>query len=210
MEFRGEETTTLELLGALALPTARGLVPSALALEEADGRAVVGLLLFQMRGLGLRGVPGPSFDYSEALWRIGVVVDGQPAWFAVACDLDHLAVRAMGRLMIRYPTRAAAIAWTAGDSVTLEVGNPLGAFHVSARPEGSEVASVPPRRAFVGGGSLYEVPWREEPAPFRRVASVEVLDDSLTLATLGEVSWRRNALLHRGRIHRCGLARPHR
>jgi len=207
MEFRGEETITLELLGALAISEARPHVPSALALEEVDGHAVVGLLLFQMRGLGLRGIPGPSFDYSEALWRIGVVVDGQPAWFAVACDLDHPAVRAMGRLLIRYPTRAASIDWTTGDSTAVNVGSALGSLRVSARPEGIDVGAVPPRRAFVGAAALYEVPWREEPAPFRRAAPVEVLDDTLSLVTLGTVTWQANALLHRGRIHRCGLAR---
>lgn len=208
MELKGQETATLELRGALALADARAKVPATLELEEVDGRAVVGLLLFQMKGLKAVGVPGPSFDYAEALWRVGVVVAGRPAWFAVACDLDHGLVRTLGRWMIRYPTRAASVDWAAGDPVTVTVLGNGAALRVSAWSKEGEVAAVPPRRALVGSASaLYEVPWNEEPAPWRRAAAVEVIDDALTVATLGVVRWSRDGLLHRGRIHRCGFAR---
>lgn len=202
MELRGEETVTVELTGSLARDEARRLVPQRLALEEIGERAVVGLLLFQMRGLKLAGLPGPSFDYSEALWRIGVAEQGQPAWYAVACDVDHGAVRALGRLLIRYPTRAGVIRWTT-PTTTVEVNGRV--LQISADPADVDVAPVPARRAFVG--DLYEVPWREDPAPYRRTAAIEVLDDGLALATVGAVTWQPTGLLHRGRIHRCGFAR---
>lgn len=206
MELRGEERITLELTGALPEAQARRHVPARFALETREGEAVVGLLCFQMKGLKLLGVPGPAFDYSEALWRIGVVEQGQPGWFAVACDLDHRLVRALGRQLIRYPTRAGALSWSGGEETTFGVAGEHGGLRLRARASGENLDPVPPRRAFVGNASLYEVPWREDPAPYRRAAALEVLDDALTRATLGEVRWEPSALLHRGRIHRCGFA----
>lgn len=209
MELRGEEAATLELEGTLAPGDARGKVPATLELEERDGRAVVGLLMFQMKGLRPAVMPGPAFDYAEALWRIGVVLNGVPAWFAVACDLDHPMVRRLGRWMIRYPTRQASMHGAAGDPATWTVLGNGAAFRATAWSKGEDVPAVAPRRALVGSATaLYEVPWREEPAPWRRAAKVEVIDDALTVATLGGVvRWAGEGLLHRGRIHRCGLAR---
>src|SRR4051812_25888481 len=104
-ELSGVEAVTLELRGSLAAEDARRLL-SAARLDPAPyapGRVEVGLLVFEMRGLGLRGVPGPRFDYREALWRVGVLHEGERGWLGFCCDIDHALVRRAGALVIRYP-----------------------------------------------------------------------------------------------------------
>ena len=103
--LRGTETDTLEIRGVLS-DGARPEIPAPLALP--GDRIEVDVLFFAMHGLALRGLPWPAFDYTEALWRIGVEVDGKPAWLAVACDIDRAMIRALGRRIVRYPTRVAS------------------------------------------------------------------------------------------------------
>jgi uncharacterized protein YqjF (DUF2071 family) len=86
-ELRGTEALTVEVGASLPVASARELWPHGLTLEVRDGRAVASLLFFRMNGLHLRGLPAPSLDYWEALWRLGIVWDGVPAWFGCACDL---------------------------------------------------------------------------------------------------------------------------
>ena len=102
--LKGTETDTLELGGTLPA-SARSIVPA--PLEVPDGPLHVDVLFFAMRGLALRGMPWPTFDYQEALWRVAVRIDGEPGWFAVACDLDSPTIRAFGRRVVRYPVRVA-------------------------------------------------------------------------------------------------------
>ncbi len=196
----GTETETLELDGTL--PASAGAsVP--LPLRLAEGPVPVNVLFFAMRGLRMRGVPWPAFDYREALWRIAVELDGEPAWLAVACDLDSAMIRAFGRRIVRYPTRVARFDghW----SVVAEGG----AFSTESTLGAASPAAVPPRRTFVrDGGRVYEIPWEEVPAPERHVASVGVLSDSLSAPTFGaRATWSPSGLVHRGRIHSCGIAR---
>lgn len=57
-------------------------------------------------------------------------------------------------------------------------------------------------------GQLYEIPWREEPASWRHEATLRLRDDGLARRTFGEgVSFDRKGTVHRGHVHRCGLAR---
>jgi hypothetical protein len=205
-ELGGTEVVTFELRGSLAAAEARRLAaPAGLDPElREDGRAVVSLLLLEMRGLGLRGVPGPRFDYGEALWRLGVVRAGRASWLGIACDLDHPLVRWTGARLIRYPVRAAAFAFEAW---TARVTTEAGALLVSAPPADEEAPVEPPRPLLVHDGArLYRIPWDEEPAPFRRHAQATVSGD-LATATLGaSLRWEAAAVVHRGRGHRCGLA----
>ena len=55
---------------------------------------------------------------------------------------------------------------------------------------------------------MWEVPWAEEPAPFRRIARIAFASEELAEETLGpQVRFLPEGLLHRGRIHRCGIAK---
>lgn len=180
--LRGTEEDTLEIGGTLA-----------------DG-ARVGVLFFAMSGLKIRGVPWPGFDYTEALWRRA---EGE-AWLVVACDLDRALVRVMGKRIVRYPARTASFVgrW----SVTTESGS----FSVQVTEKNESPAPTPPRRTLVREGDrTYEIPWEEIPAPIRKVATVDVLSDTLSEPTFGSrVEWSKAGLVHRGRIHMCGVARP--
>jgi len=198
--LRGTETDTLELDGALPA-SARPSVPAPLRI--ADDPVRVNVLFFAMHGLTVRGIPWPAFDYHEALWRIAVTLDGEPAWFATACDLDSPTIRALGRVVVRYPTRIARFAgrWS------VEVDGRSMSTRVT---EGTESPDpVAGRRTFVcDGGRAYEIPWEEIAAPRRCVASVDVVSDSLSEPTFGAgVTWARSGLVHHGRIHMCGVAR---
>lgn len=204
LELRGTEHLTWEIEGRLAPAHARPRAPATLELERDEGGVVVSLLAFDM--LGLRPAARlPGLSYREALWRIGVRLRGELAWFGVACDLDRRLVAAFGRWMVRYPVRHAAIE-LAEDSLRVAFGEQLLSF--GARPLAVEdPPPVPPRPLLVADrGRLYRIPWREEPAPRRWFAAIDPREHSLASATLGPVRWSARALLQRGRIHRCGLA----
>lgn len=205
-ELSGTEVYTIECSGVASRAAVRSLVPDAVALPEADD-VEVGLLCFAMRGLGAT-LPlriGPRFDYAEALWRIGVVWQGAPAWFAVTCDLDRPLVRTMGAMMVRYPVRSAAIVV---DPTHATIRCDVGSLEVRARALAESPDPVAPRPLLVASGrSLFRIPWHEDPAPERHAAEVDAVDDGLEHATLGtRVRWSSRGLVHRGRIHRCGFA----
>jgi hypothetical protein len=208
-ELLGTEDLTVEVGASLPLSSARELWPQGLTFETRADRAVASLLVFHMRGLHGRGLPAPSFDYWEALWRLGVMWDGVPAWFGCACDLDRPLIAWAGKRFIRYPVRRASFTsreHEAGAAVTVTVSGV--SFQLGAN-FGEAVAPVPPRRLIVRDrGAFFEIPWEEEPAPFRKHAEITILDASLAHETLGRgVSFDRVGLVHRGRVHRCGLAR---
>lgn len=203
----GTEELSFELTGRLARDKALALVPPGLDLVEHEGFAEVGLSIFRMRGLRVRGVPGPGFDYSEALWRLTVEHAGRKAWYAIACDLDSFWVRRTAQLLIRYPVRAASFSLARG---RFEVRA------ASARLE-IELHDVPtaateprgPRPVLVGSaGRLWRVPWAEIQAPASARVSVDVRDDTLSRRTLGPVDWAPLAERLEGRGHRCDFAQP--
>jgi hypothetical protein len=216
-ELRGTEAVTLELRATIAADEARRLVrASPLALEVVQGeRVVVDLLLFDMRDLTMCGLPRPRFNYGEALWRVGVVHRGAPSWFATCCDIDRAWVRWTSPLMVRYPIRRAAFSFKTGEGATEQgtwtarVDARPGSLSVEARLSDEAPEAEPPRPLLVrSGGRLFRIPWVEEPAPMRRRADVSVSGE-LGVATFGRtLRWETSALAHRGRVHRCGLARP--
>jgi hypothetical protein len=197
--LRGTEADTLELDGALA--GAQVHVPAPLTCADSPMR--VNILLFAMRGLTVRGVPWPRFDYHEALWRIAVELDGEPAWLATACDLDSPVIRALGRRIVRYPTRVARFAgrWSveaAGGALAVEL----------AETEHAPAAQPPRRTLVTDRGCVYEIPWQEIAAPVRRTARVALVTDTLSAITFeSRATWSETGLVHRGRIHMCGVAR---
>jgi hypothetical protein len=199
--LKGTEAETLELDGTLPV-AARLRVPAPLQVD--DGPVRVNVLWFAMHGLALRGVPWPRFDYCEALWRIAARIAGEPAWFAIACDLDSPTIRAFGRRVVRYPTRVARF----GARWSVEADGGTLATRVAETTESPE--PVPARRTFVRDRDrVYEIPWEEIAAPVRCVARVEVVADTLSERTFGErATWASSGLVHRGRIHMCGVARP--
>lgn len=203
----GTEELSFELTGSATPIAVSAHVPSGIEVWQVGGAARVALTVFRMRGLRLRGQPGPGFDYSEALWRVAVRHEDQLAWLAVACDLDSALVRGMGRALIRYPVRVGAFALAADGFSVRAVGAVL------AVGLGGEVAhdvESPGARPLlvVSGGRLWRVPWAEVAGPEARVREASVNADTLSALTLGGVSWDRAALCVRGRGHRCGRARP--
>jgi len=209
LELRGTEARTIELAGSLSADDARRLLAATgLAPEPAGDRVAVSLLLFDMRALAPRGLPGPRFDYGEALWRVGALRSGCPSWLGVTCDIDHPLVRRTGALLVRYPVRDARFAFDdRGDPWTARVEARAGSLEVTARVSADEAAVEAPRPIYVPAGErLYRIPWDEEPAPFRRHALAEVRG-ALGEATLGgSLRWEAAAVVHRGRVHRCGVA----
>ena len=208
LELRGTEALTLELRGTLDPDRARALVAPWRPIVSDDG-AELELLVFDMRGLRPKGLPGPRLDYREALWRIGIEHDGAPAWLGHTCDLDHSLVRALGRYLVRYPVRTATFDLEGDDPVTIRVAASGHALSVSAGATAEVPPAEPPRPIVVRSGPrAYRIPWREDPTPDRHRARVTVEQDDLSVVTLGvPVAWAPTGLLHRGRVHRCGLAR---
>jgi hypothetical protein len=206
LELRGTEELTLELEGRLPIARASELVPDLLDLETDGDDAVVSLLVFSMRGLRPRGMPLVGLDYGEALWRVGVRLREDLSWFAVACDLDSRIVGVLGRWLVRYPVRRASFRFD-GESVAIARGEHAMQLRAVATAPPPRPEPVPPRQLLVWEGTrLFRIPWAEEPAPDRREVDVDVREGGLVDATLGAVRWQPRGLVHRGRIHRCGLA----
>ncbi|MBE7484594.1 MAG: DUF2071 domain-containing protein [Polyangiaceae bacterium] len=203
--LRGTEELSFELGGSVAEHDARARLPPELEPALVAGRARVALTVFRMRGLRLRGLPGPGLDYSEALWRLAVQHRGELAWLAVACDLDSAPVRLTGRALIRYPVREASLG-LADDGFSVRAADAVLAIELGD-PATAELESPGTRPLLVAsGGRLWRVPWAEVPAPESRCRALEVRADTLSQQTLGAVDWDPVALWLRGRGHRCGRA----
>ena len=204
----GVEAWTVELSGVLPRRTAERAARGFELIEDNDG-IEVGLLAFGMTGLALDAMPFPRFDYCEALWRIGVMLDGRRGWLAHTCDLDRRLIRSFGRRFIRYPVRSADIeADHGGDDWRVRISVP-DVFSACLRPTEITPDPILPRPVVVrDGGQTFTVPWAEEPAPYRVTAEVVEVHDEVSTITFGDgVTWASSALLHRGRTHRCGFAR---
>lgn len=204
--FEGTEAWALELPGVIAEADARSRLGPGLAPEPTEGGVRVELLVTHLTGVGVAGWP-PRLSYWEALWRVGVLVEGVPGWWASRCDLDSLRARALAASLIRYPVRSARVAAPEsgeGDLV-VEAGSASLALRVE---QGEPVPIRPPRPLWVGGPDrVFEVAWDEVPPVSCHAANVRIVDDTLATNTLGPVRFEPSGLLTRGRGHRCGVAR---
>ena len=198
--LRGTEDLTLEVGASIDEAFARAAVHPGLELVTNEEGARAGLLVFRMSGLRWRELP-PSFDYMEALWRISVKCSGELGWYAVACDIDHPVVRLLGAWAIRYPTRAAKL-------IASEARWKDATKDAALELETSDVGPGPIpalRRTFA---SSYEIPWAEQPPARARSVSVKVKEDALLRKTFGDTAKLDDmGLVHRGRIHMCGVAK---
>ena len=209
MELSGTEAWTLELGGRVPRAAVEG-VAAGLPLHETAEGVEVGLLVFGMHELRPTRLPGPGFDYAEALWRIGVELDDVPGWLGHTCDLDRALVGLLGRVLVRYPVRRARLEHEDdGERWRVTVSAAGARLSVEATPGDDVPPAVRPRPIVVRSGKQwFRIPWREDPASWRRVATIDVREDGLSAATLGAtVRWTGEAELHRGRVHRCGMAR---
>lgn len=202
MRLIGTEAVSLELAGSLsAAATDAVRLPAPLQItRDSSGRGHLSLLVLEMHGLGLGRLP-PRFDYREVLYRLGVVIDDEPAWLAIRCDIDRTLVRRMAAATIRYPVRRAVIAIDQpdGHTVTFRSDDLSATLEII---DGAMPAPVAPARMFVvDDDALYEVPWDERPAPLRAEAKVVASAGDATITFDG------TALIHRGRTHLCGPAR---
>jgi hypothetical protein len=219
VELTGTEEISLELGGHIDADRAALLAGPGLDVVERRGRVRIGLLVLQMRGLGLGRGP-LRLSYGEALWRLSVLSAGRPAWLALACDLDRFVVRWLAARLIRYPVRAARIdlRTDAPDGIRCEVRSRAGRLRLSCKETHAQPPAEPPRPLLVRerpGGRIFSVPWGEAPAPERRAVILRAddpdLDLALARATFGEAPalvLDRAGVLHRGRLHRCGAAVP--
>jgi hypothetical protein len=217
MQLSGTEAISIELSAVLEAGPTDALAPrvaAPLTLErDAAGRGCLSVLVLEMHGLGV-GWALPTFDYREVLYRLGVIVDGVPAWLALRCDLDRVMVRRMAAATIRYPVQRATIAIEQVDGGTVSFRAETDVDSLAAKlrlhASGELPATIPPRRTFVvDRGRVLEVPWDERAAPARDHAAVTDVDNSACRSVYGApVTFDGTALVHRGRKHFCGRARP--
>ena len=211
LKLSGTEELSIEVPGFLPKDAAMALLGDDLTPQTVRGQVPVSLLVFQMKGLKADGVPGAGMNYGEALWRIGIVLDGEPAWFGLTCDIDKALVRKSAGWLVRYPVRPATLSF--------EGSRARGAVEITAAGKRCAIVATPtlaeppeaepPRRLVVRNrNALWEVPWGEVPAPFRRAARIALAAEDLADATFGDrLRLLPEGLLHRGRTHRCGIAR---
>lgn len=210
LTLSGTEELSIEVHGVV--PKERGkALAGGLPVELVRGQVPVSVLLLQMKNLKPDGAPVPGMNYGEALWRVGVMIDGEPAWLGLVCDIDNAVVRKSGGWLVRYPTRTAKFHFEgsqARGAVDLTAnGKRCAVFATPTLAEPPE--PEPPRRLVVrNANALWEVPWSEDPAPFRRVARIAFAAEELAEETFGpQVRFLPEGLLHRGRVHHCGVAK---
>jgi hypothetical protein len=215
--FRGRERVTIELDGAF--DPAGLAVPAGVSLDPPDGPARVRLFAFDVEGLRITGVPLLRASYAEVLWRVAVCIraDGAPAWWALRCDLGALGPRVAARRWVRYPVRAADVEVTE-DRVRVAAAE--GELSIALAPDelagpGHPSGATPalePRRLITGLDAAWEVPWADDGGAGNdgggaQIVRARVERDALSKPTVGaEVRWSANALVRRGREHRCGAA----
>jgi len=206
--LRGTEAVTVELDGRLDLARAKSIVGPGLDPEVVDGAALANLFAFRMEGMSVLGVPGPKLDYGELLWRVAVRHGETPAWLCVACDIDAMIVRALGALLVRYPTREARI--DVGERRLEGVDPDEGRLVLQLdRREGAVLLDAPGRAMLVRSrGALFRIPWGTDAAAEQWSARVRVEHASLARKTFdADIAWSAVARVMRARPHECGIAR---
>lgn len=171
IELRGTEEVTLMLSGSVERAAAQARLAGT-SLTLPPGEARVSLVLLWLRGLHLRGLRWPAFDYGEALWRVAVDHAGQPAWLVLACDLDDPLIAWSAARLQRYPVRRARLRWEPAAARFTSAGA-AGDLRCEVRADNREPPLPPPRPLLVQhAGRLYRVPWGDDIAPSRQRCAV--------------------------------------
>jgi hypothetical protein len=202
--FVGTERVTIELEGTFD-PSAFKL-PAGLVLDVDKNRARVSLFAFHVDELRVIGMPVVAASYAEVLWRVAVRRNGARAWWVTACDLNARGPGWAARRWVRYPVRKSKVhvldARPAEPACTGIVADE-GGISFALGPDGDP--AIIERRSLLTG-ALYEVPWGDDGTGARR-APVRAMTDTLARVTVGSpVEWSGNAVIRRGRAHRCGVA----
>jgi hypothetical protein len=202
--FTGTERVTIELEGSFDPGTLK--LPAGLVLDVDKQRARVSLFAFHVDELRVIGMPVVSASYAEVLWRVAVRHRGARAWWVAACDLAARGPGWAARRWVRYPVRKSKVHVLDAHDVEpacAGISADDGAISFALGPDGDP--AIVERRALLTG-SLYEVPWGDDGTGARR-AAVRAMTDTLGRVTLGSpVEWSGNAVIRRGRAHRCGVA----
>lgn len=195
--FSGTERVTVEIDGTFD-PAAVTLPPG---LAHDGGR--VSLFAFHVEGLRIAGVPVLAWSYPEVVWRIAVMSEGVPCWWAIACDLHARGPAWAARRYVRYPVRRNEVLV---DEQRLSSRGPAGELAVDISNKLAPAREVDRRALRVGADAGWVIPWGDDPGQ-SLTHTIKVERDSLSAPTVGTlVKWADHAVLRRGRQHRCGVA----
>jgi hypothetical protein len=200
--MKGLEAVSLEIFATLSAYDAAARSAPLDPVVDANGRAFASVMVFEMKGLRLWGLPG--VDYKEALWRVKVKHAGAEAWLAVACDIDETLPRFIAAQAVRYPTRAAELSIVTRADTTVTVGSGFEAT-VSEKGEPATVAPLP--MVVARGIQVFNVPFGSQTGRGLVSCGVKVTRDALWKKTLGASARASSALLQWDRPHECGLAK---
>lgn len=201
--MNGLEAVSLEIFATLSAYDAAARSAPLDPVVDENGRAYASLVVFEMKGLRLWGLPG--VDYKEALWRVKVKHQGSDAWLAVACDIDETLPRFLAAQAVRYPVRPAELSIVTRADTTVTVGDGFEA----ALSETGEHATAPALPLVVArGAQVFNVPFGDKTGRGLVTCTVKLKRDALWKKTFGASARASGALLQWERPHECGFAKP--
>ncbi len=209
VQFRGREDVTLELDG-----TCEGAALSWSPVFEPEcegGRLRVNLCVLRLFDLGVRGLPGPRFDYVEALWRVRGRWRSAPAWLVLRCDVWPTVPRWLAAILDRYETRAPERFSVEGDArglaVTLRADGHDFSLQTSAEGQTASALSSGLSLLTLRGGAVHHIPWQDDATAEATSYACTVRDEGLGRASLGAtVEWAPRAVVSWARVHACAPA----
>jgi hypothetical protein len=200
--MNGLEAVSLEIFATLSAYDAAARSAPLDPVVDANGRAFASLMVFEMKGLRLWGLPG--VDYKEALWRVKVKHQKADAWLAIACDIDEWLPRFVAAQAVRYPTRAAELSIVTRADTTVTIGE---GFEATLSETGEHAAAPPLPMVVARGIQVFSVPFGTQTGRGLISCGVKLPRDGLWKKTLGASARASSALLQWERPHECGLAK---
>lgn len=201
--MNGLEAVSLEIFATLSAYDAAARSAPLDPVVDENGRAYASLVVFEMKGLRLWGLPG--VDYKEALWRVKVKHQGSDAWLAVACDIDETLPRFVAAQAVRYPVRAAELSIVTRADTTVTVGD---GFEVALSETGEHATAPALPMVVARGAQVFNVPFGDKTGRGLVTCTVKLKRDALWKKTFGASARPSGALLQWERPHECGLAKP--
>lgn len=209
VQFRGREDVTLGLHGTC---DGAGLTWSPVFEPDREGaRLRVNLCLLRLFDLGVRGLPGPRFDYVEALWRVRGRWRSAPAWLVLRCDVWPTVPRWLAAVFDRYDTRAPERFRVEGDArglaVTLRADDRD--FSLTTTADGAIASALSSGLSLLTlrGGAVHHIPWQDDATAQAMSYSCAVRDEGLGRASFGApVEWAPRAVVSWARVHACAPA----